>query len=194
LIAPEWCLSCRALSLARQFRRLTFSFCQRLTISLASRSSIECSPACIDSMRRWPPASSSAVLHARGLLMSRPVIIRPAIVDDAQGVLKTHSAAVHRTAARQYASDILTAWAASLDGTTCGGWPALLRRSQNWFSSPRSVQRLLASDQSCRKTVSFSRSTFTQILGAKAWQPNLGGAGRPSAATQASRVDHGRLA
>jgi putative acetyltransferase len=47
--------------------------------------------------------------------MSRPVVIRPAIVDDAQGVLKTHSAAVHRKAARQYASDILTAWAASLD-------------------------------------------------------------------------------
>ena len=47
--------------------------------------------------------------------MSRPVVIRPAIMDDAQGILKTHSAAVHRTAARQYASDILTAWAAPLD-------------------------------------------------------------------------------
>ena len=47
--------------------------------------------------------------------MSRPVAIRPAIEDDAQGILKAHSAAVHRTASRQYASDILTAWAAPLD-------------------------------------------------------------------------------
>ncbi len=47
--------------------------------------------------------------------MSLPVVIRPAIVDDAQGILKTHSAAVHRTASRLYASDILTAWAAPLD-------------------------------------------------------------------------------
>ena len=47
--------------------------------------------------------------------MSRRIVIRPAIVDDAQGILKTHSAAVHRTASRQYASDILTAWAALLD-------------------------------------------------------------------------------
>ena len=47
--------------------------------------------------------------------MSRRVAIRPTIVDDAQGILKTHSAAVHRTASRQYASDILTAWAAPLD-------------------------------------------------------------------------------
>ena len=44
--------------------------------------------------------------------MSRRALIRPAIVDDAQGILKTHSAAVHRTASRQYASDILTVWAA----------------------------------------------------------------------------------
>jgi len=36
-------------------------------------------------------------------------------VDDAQGILKAHSAAVLRTASRQYASDILTAWAAPLD-------------------------------------------------------------------------------
>ena len=47
--------------------------------------------------------------------MSRRVVIRPAIVYDAQGILKTHSAAVHRTASRGYASDILTAWAAPLD-------------------------------------------------------------------------------
>jgi len=41
--------------------------------------------------------------------------VRPAIVDDAQGILEAHSAAVHRTASRHYASDILTAWAAALD-------------------------------------------------------------------------------
>jgi putative acetyltransferase len=44
-----------------------------------------------------------------------PVTIRPAIVDDARRILEAHSAAVHRTAAREYASDILVAWAAPLD-------------------------------------------------------------------------------
>ncbi len=47
--------------------------------------------------------------------MGRHLAIRPATVDDAQGILKAHSAAVHRTAAGQYASDILNAWAAQLD-------------------------------------------------------------------------------
>jgi putative acetyltransferase len=44
-----------------------------------------------------------------------PVAIRPAIADDARHILEAHSAAVHRTAAREYASDILSAWAAPLD-------------------------------------------------------------------------------
>ncbi len=47
--------------------------------------------------------------------MSRRVVIRPAIEDDAREIVKTHIAAVHRTASRQYASDILTAWAAPFD-------------------------------------------------------------------------------
>jgi putative acetyltransferase len=41
-----------------------------------------------------------------------PLAIRPAIVDDAQRILEAHNAAVHRTAAGEYASDILAAWAA----------------------------------------------------------------------------------
>jgi putative acetyltransferase len=44
-----------------------------------------------------------------------PLAIRPAIVDDARRILEAHNAAVHRTAAREYASDILAAWAAPLD-------------------------------------------------------------------------------
>lgn len=47
--------------------------------------------------------------------MKPPLAIRPAIVDDAQRILEAHNAAVHRTAAGEYASDILAAWAAPLD-------------------------------------------------------------------------------
>jgi hypothetical protein len=41
--------------------------------------------------------------------------IRPTTIDDARSILEIHRAAVLRTAAPQYAPDILAAWAASLD-------------------------------------------------------------------------------
>src|SRR5271165_6557490 len=52
--------------------------------------------------------------------------VRPAIVDDAQGILEAHSAAVHRTASRHYGSDILTAWAAPLDAANAQGMARII--------------------------------------------------------------------
>jgi hypothetical protein len=100
--------------------------------------------------------------------MSRPVVIRPAIVDDAQGVLKTHSAAVHRTAARRYASDILTAWAAPLDADNVRRMAGIIASQSELVLVAEIGAKIAGFDQSCRKTVSFARSTFTQILGANA--------------------------
>jgi putative acetyltransferase len=44
-----------------------------------------------------------------------PTSIRPATLDDARSILEVHRSAVLRTAARQYAPDVLSAWAAPLD-------------------------------------------------------------------------------
>jgi hypothetical protein len=65
--------------------------------------------------------------------MSRRVVIRPAIVYDAQGILKTHSAAVHRTASRQYASDILTAWAAPFDADNVRRMAGIIASQSEWL-------------------------------------------------------------
>lgn len=126
--------------------------------------------------------------------MSRRIVIRPAIVDDAQGILKTHSAAVHRTASRQYASDILTAWAALLDADNVRRMAGIIA-SQSELVLVAEVDANIVGFGSIVPKNSELRAIYVhQTLDAKALAAEFVGAGRARAAARTGRVGHGRLA
>ena len=126
--------------------------------------------------------------------MSRPVVIRRAIVDDAQGILKTHSAAVHRTAALQYASDILTAWAAPLDADNVRRMAGIIA-SQSELVLVAEIGAKIAGFGSIVPKNSELRAIYVQPdFGREGVGSQIFGAGRPRMAARTKRVRHGRLA
>ena len=115
--------------------------------------------------------------------MSRRVVIRPAIVYDAQGILKTHSAAVHRTASRRYASDILTAWAAPFDADS-------VRRMAGIIASQSEL--VLVADPVATQTSFGRRSSSASSMSSKRLAGRGPGEPEPSSKTSASRTGMAR--
>jgi len=124
--------------------------------------------------------------------MSRRVLIRSAIVDDAQGILKTHSAAVHRTASRQYASDILTAWAAPFGADNVRRMAGIVASQSELVLIAEIGANIVGFGSIVAKNIELRAIYVTRTLGVTPKHPLLfggcGGLGEAAARTKANRI------